>query len=248
MRAYALFALLFFTLPLAGAGVWLFVRLHPTTARRIQRGIYALYASALGIEVVHTGHTPPQGALLICNHRSWSDIIAIGSLWPVAFVAKAEVRRWPLIGWMAALTGAVFVERQKRSRVQAQASALADALAAGRTVVLFAEGTTHDAPRCLPLKSALLALIPPQTAVYPVAIEYTRLQGLPLRFEQRALVSWVGDEDLTSSMQKITAVAPVRCRVHIDDAVPTGYNRKTLAQWCAQHINQSLESIQNESI
>ncbi len=246
MRAYALFALLLFTLPVAGLGLLLLQKINANAARTLQRRVYTLYAWALGLKIHATGNMPPHGALLVCNHRSWCDIVVLGSLWPTSFVAKAEVRQWPLIGWLATLTGAVFVERNKRSRVQQQATDLAQALAAGRTVVLFAEGTSHDAPRCLPLKSALLALIPPHTPVYPVTLEYTHVQGLPLRYEQRPITSWVGDEGFAQSVHTLTAAAPVRCRVHVDDAVPSGYNRKTLAQWCAQHINKSLENIANE--
>ena len=93
--------------------------------------------------------------LLTANHSSWTDIVILGSLREMAFIAKAEVATWPLFGMLAKLQRTVFIEREKRGKTHHQASVIATRLAAGDAMVLFAEGTTSDGNRVLPFKTSL---------------------------------------------------------------------------------------------
>ena len=102
-----------------------------------------------------SGEVPVRG-LLVSNHLSYLDIFAISAVTPAVFVSKAEVRRWPLFGWLAARAGTVFIERERRTHVGAVNREIAAALADGALVVVFPEGTSSNGETILPFRSSLL--------------------------------------------------------------------------------------------
>jgi 1-acyl-sn-glycerol-3-phosphate acyltransferase len=102
-----------------------------------------------------TGPIPNRG-LLVSNHLSYLDILVLSALTPSIFVAKSEVRRWPIFGWFARLGGTLFTDRARRTQVGALAKELRSSLEQGTLVVLFPEGTSSDGQTVLPFKSALL--------------------------------------------------------------------------------------------
>jgi 1-acyl-sn-glycerol-3-phosphate acyltransferase len=93
---------------------------------------------------------------LVCNHLSYLDVLVLAALTPSRFVAKSEVRNWPVFGWFACLAGTIFVERNKRSQVARSAEEMAAALQQGSLMVLFPEGTSSGGETVLPFKSSLL--------------------------------------------------------------------------------------------
>jgi 1-acyl-sn-glycerol-3-phosphate acyltransferase len=101
------------------------------------------------------GTIPPRG-LLVANHLSYLDIVLIGSVTPAVFVSKADVRQWPLFGWLAKLSGTVFIERERRTHVGVVNREIEDALADGALVVVFPEGTSSDGTEVLPFRASLL--------------------------------------------------------------------------------------------
>nr|WP_244635676.1 lysophospholipid acyltransferase family protein [Chthonobacter albigriseus] len=166
----------------------------------------------LGVRVTVRG-TPETGRplLIAANHVSWLDIVVIGSLFPVCFIAKSEVATWPLFGSLARLQRTVFVERERRSKTQDQAREIAERLSDGDAMVLFAEGTTGDGNMLLPFRSSLIGAARAaidagghsHVLVQPVAVAYTRLQGLPMGRQWRPLVSWIGDIELPPHLMQI---------------------------------------------
>jgi len=141
--------------------------------------------------------------LFVSNHVSWSDILVIGSLTPVAFVAKSEVRGWPLVGITAQIQRTVFVDRKRRHQTGNANAEIARRLESGTSVVLFAEGTSSDGNRVLPFRSALVGAIRDacrrngdnRVLIQPMAICYTGMQGLPMGRQHMPLVAWYGDLD-----------------------------------------------------
>jgi 1-acyl-sn-glycerol-3-phosphate acyltransferase len=117
------------------------------TARRFHR--------VFGLEVQIFGVVPSCG-LLVCNHLSYIDILVLAGAAPAVFVAKHEVKSWPLFGWFASMAGTLFVNREKRTQVGKFADEIASALDRNALVVLFPEGTSSGGERVLPFKSALL--------------------------------------------------------------------------------------------
>lgn len=124
------------------------------TARRMLRIFRA--------EIEFTGPIPSHG-LLVSNHLSYVDILVLGSLAPAIFVAKREVKHWPVFGWFARLSGTIFVHREKRAQAREAAHAIQRVLQSGALVILFPEGTSSDGKTVLPFKSALLE---PATQLY----------------------------------------------------------------------------------
>ncbi len=98
----------------------------------------------------------PTSGLLVSNHLSYLDILAISSVTPAVFVSKAEVRGWPLFGWFATIAGTVFIQRERRTHVGEVNREIETALAAGALVVVFPEGTSSDGADVLPFRASLL--------------------------------------------------------------------------------------------
>lgn len=109
----------------------------------------------VGLRLVSRGEIPRAG-LLVCNHLSYLDIIALSSLRPCVFVAKRDVRGWPIFGWLASAAGTIYVDRTRRVAAADAAKKIKAAIDAGLLVVLFPEGTSSDGATVLPFKSALL--------------------------------------------------------------------------------------------
>jgi 1-acyl-sn-glycerol-3-phosphate acyltransferase len=108
-----------------------------------------------GIETQFTGDIPSSG-LLVCNHLSYLDILVLSALAPCVFVAKREVKQWPILGWFAKMAGTVFVHRQQRAQAVQAVDEIEAVLRAGAVVVLLPEGTSSGGETVLPFKSSLL--------------------------------------------------------------------------------------------
>ena len=105
-----------------------------------------------GMRVELRGERLLSNVLYIGNHVSWLDILVLAGRTGSAFVAKADMAPWPVIGWMATLNNSVYVQREARLDVGAQAAALGAALASGQPLTLFPEGTTGDGRTLLPFR------------------------------------------------------------------------------------------------
>ena len=109
----------------------------------------------LGVRLSHAGAIPTSG-MLVANHLSYLDILAIAALQPAVFVAKREVRHWPVFGWLAILAGTIFVDRSRAADIPRVNAEIAQRLSEGLMVVVFAESTSSDGASILPFRSPLL--------------------------------------------------------------------------------------------
>lgn len=98
----------------------------------------------------------PASGLIVSNHLSYLDILVLSSVTPAVFVSKADVRKWPVFGWLAAIGGTVFIERERRTHVGAVNREIESALGEGVPVVVFPEGTSSDGKNILTFRSPLL--------------------------------------------------------------------------------------------
>jgi len=170
---------------------------------------------------------PDFAGLVVSNHLSWLDILVMQSLHPCTFVAKAEVRRWPLVGSLAAACGTIFVDRGSARSARAMVDATADAIAQGLAVVVFPEGTSSDGQ----------SLGPFHPNIFESAVRtQTPLQWLTLQYwdRQRGVISaaphFIGDMDLLESLARVTAEPALQARVRVGDPLPShGHNRRSLA-------------------
>ena len=178
------------------------MRFHKPLSRRLPMLWHRMALALIGVRVHVRGAVPERRpVLLVANHISWADIIVLGSVMELCFIAKAEVRSWPVFNVLAILQRTVFIVREARRQSHVQAGSIAQRLLDGDAMVLFAEGTTGDGVRIGPFKSALFASVHEalkaalhsHVTVQPVAIAYTRLGGLPLGRVDQARAAWPGD-------------------------------------------------------
>lgn len=135
--------------------------------------------------------------MLLANHVSWIDILALGGASGATFVAHDGIARWPVIGWLAAQNNTIFVARERRGALASQIDAMREAIAGHQPVALFPEGTTSDGQSLLPFKPSLLAvLVPPPrpVMVQPVHIDYGAAT------EE---IAWYGDEGAGANAKRL---------------------------------------------
>ena len=203
--ARALFvAIIFFTMtPLLIAAQWLLVKLGLPGWSVIAVNYYRALCAVLRIRVRVVGEPVRDRAVLfVSNHVSWADILAIGSIVPIAYVSKSEVAKWPMVGTAAKSQRTVFVDRSRRHQTGDAIAEIVQRLAGGTSVVLFAEGTSSDGNRVLPFRSALVGAVKEASAraesgilIQPMSICYTGLNGIPMGRQHRPTVAWYGDLD-----------------------------------------------------
>lgn len=192
----------------------------------------------LRLSVRATGQPATGRAALVANHSSWLDIFVLGSAVRVYFVSKAEVARWPGIGWLARATGTLFIRRDRREAAQHK-SLLETRLQAGHRLLLFPEGTSSDGLRVLPFKTTLFqAFFAPDLRdslqVQPISVTYCA----PARADPRAL-GWWGDMDFGAHLLQVLAMpraGAVRLVFHPPIRVSDLPDRKALALACEQFV------------
>lgn len=199
--------------------------------------------SLLGLQLVVQGRFKPGVKMIVANHVSWLDVMVVHAVCPEArFVAKAEVRLWPLVGRLVAAADTLYIERQRKRDALRVVHQSAAALRAGDTVAVFPEGTTGPGPdhALLPFHANLLqAAIAVAAPVQPVALRYA---------DRRHAVSpsalWLGDTTLARSLWLLATsdaliaqlvVLPARATAHAD--------RRALAETLKIDIGSALADI-----
>ena len=191
-----------------------------------------------------------RAVLYVSNHVSWADILVIGSVAPVAFVAKREVASWPLVGITAKIQRTVFVDRTRRHQAADAVADIVKRLKDGVSVVLFAEGTSSDGNRVLPFRSALLGAVEEASAhagnilIQPMSISYTGLHGIPMGRQHRPLVAWYGDLDFLPHIKAFIEQGAVDAVVSYGEAVPAEVeiDRKTMTKRLESSVRGLLAS------
>lgn len=188
--------------------------------------------------------------LLVSNHVSWLDIVVLSAVAPLSFIAKSEMRTWPLFGTLARLQRTVFINRDNRRTAGIQAGDIALRMAAREVMVLFPEGTTSDANQLLPFKTPLfeaakIALAASEmelALVQPIAINYTSLHGLHLGRAGRPHVAWPGEIGLGESLSAIVRTGALDVIVHVSTPIPLDQfsNRKEIAAQSAAAIRAMI--------
>jgi 1-acyl-sn-glycerol-3-phosphate acyltransferase len=197
----------------------------------------------IGMDVLVTGAALVDGpALFVSNHISYLDVIAIGSVIDGSFVSRADIRNWPVFGFLATLQRTIFIERNPR-HVRQHREELTLRLSSGDRLILFPEGTSSDGTTILPFKSSLfssaeLEVNERSVLVQPISITYTRLDGLPLGRLMRPLYAWYGDMDFAPHFWQLLGLGRFKVEIIVHDAVTLEEfgSRKELARYCERMI------------
>lgn len=191
----------------------------------------------LGVALQASGTPRPGPVLLVANHVSWLDILVINAVHPVRFVSKADVRHWPVLGWLVACGGTLFIERERKRDALRVVHQMAEALKAGHQLAIFPEGTTSNGSGLLPFHANLLqAAIATETPVQPVALRFS-----DARQAVSPAAAYVGDTNLLQSAWAIVTADGLRAKVSFQ--LPQGtrhLDRRALARHLAETIEESL--------
>jgi len=225
-------------------GVWLLIPRGWRLRRGFALACWRVLLRGFGLRVVVHGRPLPEaGTLFIANHISWSDIPVLGLVLESGFVAKGDIRGWPIIGTLTAAYGCLFVERERRGKAGDQAAALASHLEAERGLILFPEGTTGLGDTVLPFRSSLLALVPGvedgSARVQPVTLRYRRADGSALSPQEQRAVAWIGDDELMPHAAALSRMGGLVAEVWFEEPV-LGANRKVLAKACEEAVAARL--------
>ena len=172
--------------------------------------------------------------LMVSNHISWLDIIVIQSIKPSIFVAKSDVASWPLFGWVAQMTGTIFIKRDKVSDIKKALKKMKRRLIK-RSVCIFPEGTSTNGRYVLPFKSNLFqSSIDSNKSILPISISYREANAYTDK------VAFIDDMSLIDSIIKIKNENQIKVIVDVMQPIRPRGNRKELASYAHEMIQKSL--------
>ena len=192
----------------------------------------------LGLRLEVSGTARPGATLLVANHVSWLDIAALHAAVPHArFVSKADVLRWPLLGWLIRGAGTLFIERERKRDAVRVVHAMAESLRAGDTVAVFPEGTTGPGPEVLPFHANLLqAAIATETPIQPAVLRYADAQH-----PYSPAVEYMGGTSLLQSLWRVAAADGLRVQVDLLPAHASAHaDRRALALMLRDKVAERL--------
>jgi lyso-ornithine lipid O-acyltransferase len=244
--ALAFLALTLALLPFQLIGILFDLQLQ----RSIPHFYHRILCVLIGVRIREVGiRSTASPALILSNHVSWLDICVVSAISPVVFVAKSEVARWPVLGWLAKLQRTIFINRQARHQTGAATREIAGRLLGGDAVVLFAEGTSSDGVRVLPFRSALVGAVHhalgnsthhTSIVVQPMSLAYVGFGGVPMGRALRERVAWYGDADLMPHLASVLASGAVDVTVSWGEAIAydMSADRKAIAREAEQSVRR----------
>ena len=200
--------------------------------------LFLRYAARVsGARVKTHGTHLKRDVFYVANHVSWIDILALAGASGTAFVAKAELMKAPVVGWLASLNRTVFVKREHRMGVAEQINALKEALADNWSVTVFPEGTTTDGQSLLPFKTSMLSVLeppPPGVLVQPVLLDYGPVAEW---------IGWIGQEGgLNNSKRVLSRQGSFEVHLHfLEPFSPEDFRgRKAISREARRRIEEAL--------
>jgi 1-acyl-sn-glycerol-3-phosphate acyltransferase len=240
---------LFFFGVLAVVHLWMSVLKLPNRWKivsRWMRGFTWSMRRILNITITVEGD-PGQlkrgGYVIISNHFGYLDGIVLGSLFPVIFVSKREVKSWPLVGQWKTLCGSVFIDRQRKGLISLAVKEISGKLKQQANILLFPEGAATNGDRMLPFQTAPLAApLRSRAIIVPITLAYQRIEGQSVSPANRDLLYCYGDMAFVPHFWKLLALRRVEVRVTIQPTIDCSQyednsaGRKKLAEDCYSRV------------
>jgi 1-acyl-sn-glycerol-3-phosphate acyltransferase len=219
-------------------------------ARRFTRTImqqsFRIGAAAIGIRVKVVGQpADARPSIIVSNHFSYLDLFVLGSIVPVAFTPKREIRSWPVLGFMCRASGCLFIDR-RTSQTLENKKHLEEALKAGDIISLFPEGTTNEGTQLLPFKSSFFSLaLETGIPVQPVSIFYTKFNGRAVTPADYPSIGWYGDALFFPHLVRFLKQESLDATLMFHAPVnPSQFaSRKELALYCRDIIEKGIEGV-----
>ena len=226
-------------------GVFLSTFILPTVTRRQRNWIISYWSRSLlnmmNIQIKIQG-TPPNhdlaSTMFVGNHISWLDIHVLNSIRAVRFIAKSEIKSWPIFGWLAQQTNTLFIERNQKKDAVRVIDTAAKSLEKGDCLCFFPEGTTTDGTELLTFKGSLIqAPINAKAKVWPFVIEYPNKNGSPNK-----AMAFAGETTLLESIWQIVSLSKPQATItFLPKISPEGHERRGLTiavrHAIATHLN-----------
>lgn len=200
-------------------------RARERRTRRWSAGLLAICGVRLKVMLpdgqMHTGP-----AMIVANHISWLDIFVINAMQPCRFVAKSDIRDWPLIGWLCARTGTIFIARGRNRDVRRIFKDMVASIHDGERVAVFPEGTTALQGAMLPFHANLFeAAIDARVPIQPYALRYTGRDG-----RVHDAIDYVGETTFAQSLARVLAVRDFTAELIVLPTIATeGVHRREVA-------------------
>jgi 1-acyl-sn-glycerol-3-phosphate acyltransferase len=189
------------------------------------------------------GQLEGGGYFIISNHFGYLDGIILGSLFPVIFVSKREVKSWPLVGWWTTLCGTVFINRQKKGLIPLAVKEISGKLKQEANIMLFPEGAATNGERMLPFQTAPLAApLRSRAIIVPITLAYQSIEEQPVSAANRDLIYCYGGMGFFSHFWKLLALRGVKVRVTFQPKIEcsryedNSAGRKKLAEDCYDRV------------
>ncbi|MGH6990139.1 MAG: lysophospholipid acyltransferase family protein, partial [Stellaceae bacterium] len=232
-------------MPVQGIAVLLDLKL----ARTLPRWYHRWSCRVLGIRPTIDGKpVEASPALYVANHTSYLDIEILGAALEASFISRADVANWPWFGWLAKLQRTIFIHRN-RGAAMAHRNAIVARFDKGDRLILFPEGTSSDGNHVLPFKSSLFSVAEYRKGgvpvpVQPVAVAYTRLDGMPLGRGFRPFFAWYGEMDLAPHLWILLGLGVLSVELTFFPPVTIDQfaSRKALAQHCYRVIGDGVSA------
>ncbi len=214
-----------------------FPQLNQGLRRQILRRWSCRLLRILNVEVIFELMDMPRSGIVVTNHISWLDVFVLNAMTPMRFVAKSEVRRWPLFGWLCARAQTLFIERGRArdaARINKQVGRL---LNEGESLVVFPEGTTTDGREVRAFHASLLQpAIDARAPVYPIAIRYHDEHGM-----RSMAAAYIDDVSFIASLWNILSCKCLRVHLVATPSIDaTDSDRRTVAHKARQQIHEAL--------
>jgi len=247
--------------------LWVFILGLPNRWKiisRVNRNFTLLLRLILNIKVTVTGDEGQMergGYVIIANHVSYVDGIVLGSIFPILFVSKREVKSWPVVGQWNVLCGTIFINRQKKEESGSTVDEIARKLKQEANVLLFPEGTSTNGEKLLPFQTVPFAApLRNRSIIVPATLTYKTIDDKPVSVANRDTVYWYGEMDFVSHFWKllglhsIEALVTIQPRIECFHYADNSAGRKKLAEDCYNRVlgrvveKETIDEEDEESI
>ena len=172
-----------------------------------------LWLVNINVEVIGNRNPKNEPTLFVSNHLSYLDIPVLGSIVKGRFIAKEEISKWPVIGYLSKVGNTIFINRNLRF-LKTNKSIIFDYISRGDNIILFPEGTTSDGIRVLRFKSSLLTSLEQKNIlIQPIVIKYQSINGMPLNRWLKPVIAWYGDMHLKPHLINILKLFSIKVKI-----------------------------------
>ena len=227
-------------------GMWIvavhFPRMSDARKLEVNRAwsVKMLRLAGMRLVVHHDEERIDHGALVVGNHISWLDIYVVNAWRPTPFVSKAEVRNWPVVGWLAHRLGTIFIHREKRRDAHRTMHEIVERLTSGGVVCLFPEGTTSNGLALLPFHANLFqAAVSAQSPVQPICLMYEDGQG-----RQSTVPAYIDDMSLGQSLDAVLHGGPFTAHLYVGKPIAPMADRRVLSAKAREAVGAGLVELQ----